>query len=44
MYIYLCMAKLNYNPELEIGDRVICIKMDDEYSPIPMGIGGVVVS
>jgi hypothetical protein len=38
------MAKLNYNPELEIGDRVICIKMDDEYSPIPMGIGGVVVS
>lgn len=36
------MAKLNYNPELEIGDRVICIKMDDQYSPIPMGIGGVV--
>lgn len=38
------MAKLNYNPELEPGDRVICISMDDMYSPIHMGTPGTVIN
>jgi hypothetical protein len=36
------MRKLEYNPELKNGDRVICIRMDDEYSAVPMGMGGTV--
>jgi hypothetical protein len=36
------MAKLNYNPELVVGDRVICISMDDEYAPVYMGTAGIV--
>jgi len=38
------MAKLNYNPELQPGDRVICISMDDMYSPIHMGTPGTVIN
>ena len=38
------MAKLNYNPELQSGDRVICISMDDMYSPIHMGTPGTVIN
>jgi hypothetical protein len=36
------MAKLEYNVELEVGDRVICINMDDPYSPVSTGIPGTV--
>jgi hypothetical protein len=36
------MAKLNYNPELNPGDRVICILMDDAYSQVHMGTRGTV--
>jgi hypothetical protein len=38
------MAKLNYNPELQPGDRVICIFMDDIHSPIHMGTPGTVIN
>jgi hypothetical protein len=38
------MAKLNYNPELQSGDRVICISMDDMYSPIHKGTPGTVIN
>ena len=36
------MARLNLNPELSKGDRVICISMDDEYAAVPTGIPGTV--
>lgn len=36
------MARLNYNPKLEEGDRVVCIIMGDIYSPIPVGTAGMV--
>lgn len=32
------------NPEVEPGDRVVCINMKDEYSPIPAGVRGTVTS
>jgi hypothetical protein len=38
------MANLNLNPELENGDRVICISMDDMYSPVHMGTPGTVMT
>jgi hypothetical protein len=34
--------KLIRNAPLEKGDSVICVKMDDPYSPIPPGMAGVV--
>lgn len=36
------MARLEYNTELEVGDRVICIRMDDDYSPVSTGMQGTV--
>lgn len=36
------MKNIEFNPELKKGDRVICIRMEDEYSPVPMGMGGIV--
>ncbi len=36
------MARLEYNTELEKGDRVICIRMDDDYSPVSTGMQGTV--
>jgi len=30
------------NPTLKKGDRVICIHMDDKYSPVPTGTAGTV--
>jgi hypothetical protein len=38
------MARINLNPELSKGDRIICISMDDEYDAIPTGIPGTVTS
>jgi len=32
------------NPELKTGDRVVLIKMSDQYSPVPPLTGGVVMS
>lgn len=36
------MAKFEYNPKLEKGDRIVCIEMDDYHSSIPMGMKGTV--
>jgi hypothetical protein len=36
------MAKLEYNVDLEVGDTVICIHMDDPYSPVTTGMRGTV--
>jgi len=36
------MARLNYNPKLEVGDRIVCILMSDNHSPIPIGTAGTV--
>lgn len=36
------MARLNYNPKLEKGDRVVCIIMNDKHLPIPIGTAGTV--
>lgn len=38
------MARINLNPELSKGDRVICISMEDEYDAIPTGIPGTVTN
>lgn len=38
------MARLNLNPELSKGDRVICISMEDDYSAVPTGIPGTVTN
>jgi hypothetical protein len=32
------------NPELEKGDRVICLHMEDEWSSVPPGTKGVVIN
>jgi polyphosphate kinase 2 len=32
------------NPEVESGDRIVCVHMSDEYSPIAGGVAGTVVS
>lgn len=34
--------KYETNAELQPGDKVICLKMEDEFSPIPGGTPGVV--
>jgi hypothetical protein len=36
--------KVKYLPNapLEVGDKVICIKMDDPYSPVTSGTPGIV--
>lgn len=38
--------KIKYinNAPLEVGDQVICVKMDDEFSPVSPGTPGVVKS
>jgi hypothetical protein len=38
------MARINLNPELSKGDRIICISMEDEYDAIPTGIPGTVTN
>ena len=38
------MSRLNLNPELQKGDRVICISMDDQYAAVPTGIPGTVTN
>jgi hypothetical protein len=38
------MVRINLNPELSKGDRVICISMEDEYDAIPTGIPGTVTN
>jgi len=32
------------NPRVKEGDRIVCIYMNDQYSPVPGGTGGVVTS
>ena len=32
------------NPKVKEGDRIVCVHMSDEYSPITGGVGGTVVS
>jgi len=34
--------KLIKNAPLEVGDRVMCVRMKDDYSPVPTGVKGVV--
>lgn len=36
--------KYETNVDLQPGDKVICLKMEDEFSPIPGGTPGVVKS
>jgi len=36
--------KYETNAELQPGDKVVCLKMEDEFSPIPGGTPGVVKS
>lgn len=38
------MARINLNPELSKGDRIICISMEDDYDAIPTGIPGTVTN
>ena len=47
MVIFIYMSgkrKLIRNAPLEPGDSVLCVKMEDEYSPIPPGMKGKVKS
>ena len=37
------MKKIVYNEELNVGDSVICVKMEDPFA-IPMGMKGIVKS
>ena len=34
--------KLIKNAPLEVGDQVMCVRMKDDYSPVPTGVKGVV--
>jgi hypothetical protein len=34
--------KLIKNAPLEVGDQVLCVRMKDDYSPVPTGVKGVV--
>jgi len=36
--------KLIKNAPLEVGDQVMCVRMKDDFSPVPTGVKGVVKS
>ena len=38
------MSRLNLNPELSKGDRIMCISMDDDHDSVPPGMPGTVTN